>query len=83
MYREEVLEETNEEEISVEEVRTSIVRLKSKKAPCVWYNRWDDQGRRRSNCQMDAQYCEHGLEDMNCTRGLEEGSSHPCAQVGK
>ena len=31
---------------------------------------------------MDAQYCEHGLEVMNCTRGLEEGPSHPCAQVG-
>ena len=35
MYREEVLKETNEEEISVEEVCTSIVRLKSKKALCV------------------------------------------------
>ena len=35
VYREEVLEETDEEEISVEEVCTSIVRLKSKKAPCV------------------------------------------------
>ena len=31
----EVLEETKEEEISVEEVRTSIARLKSKKAPSV------------------------------------------------
>ena len=30
-----MLGETNEEEISVEEVRTSIIRLKSKKAPCV------------------------------------------------
>ena len=44
VYRE--LGETNEEEISVEEVHTSIIRLKSKKAPCVWNNRWDDQGRR-------------------------------------
>ena len=35
VYREEVLGETNEEEISVEEVCTSIVRLKSKKAPGV------------------------------------------------
>ena len=35
VYREEALEETNEEEISVEEVCTSIARLKSKKAPSV------------------------------------------------
>ena len=46
VYREVVLGERNEKEISVEEVRTSIIRLKSKKAPCVWNNRWDDQGRR-------------------------------------
>ena len=33
MYREVVLGERNEKEISVEEVCTSIIRLKSKKAP--------------------------------------------------
>ena len=33
MYREVVLGERNKKEISVEEVRTSIIRLKSKKAP--------------------------------------------------
>ena len=35
VYREEVLEETDEEEISVEELCTYIARPKSKKVPCV------------------------------------------------
>ena len=35
VYREEVLGETNEEEISVEEVHASIARLKSKKISSV------------------------------------------------
>ena len=80
MCTEEALEETNKE-ILVKEMCTSVARLKSKKAP----------GARGITVEMIKAGVKvtigwmHNIMNMarNCTRGLEEGPSHPRAQEGR